>query len=125
MSHDASAVVKTVLTVALGQNITIAILVVQETHLDKTNTQQLHQAFGKRLKIYNSQLENRPGTSASVAFILNKNLIKTDQVATYELIKGKALAVKITSMDSEEMLIINVYAPNRRSNHQQFWKNIN
>ncbi|KAF8266729.1 hypothetical protein EI94DRAFT_1534652, partial [Lactarius quietus] len=109
---------------AMMKNDRIAILVVQETHLDETNTQQLYQAFGKRLKIYNSQLKNRPRTSAGLTFIPNKNLIKTDQVATYKLIKGKALAVKYTWMDNKETLIINVYAPNRRSNHQQFWKNI-
>lgn len=102
----------------------IAILAVQETHLEEENTQELHKAFGKRLVIHNSQLENNPRMSAGVAFILNKELIKTDNVKTFELIKGRALAIKLTWLNDEEATLINVYAPNRRGDHEDFWKDV-
>jgi exonuclease III len=100
----------------------IAILAVQETHLDEASTTEIHRAFGKRLVIHNSQLENNPRTSAGVAFVLNKELIKTDQVKTFELIKGRAVAIKLTWINNEEATLINVYAPNRRSDHEPFWE---
>lgn len=102
----------------------IAVLAVQETHLDKTNTQGVLRAFGKRLTIHNSQRELNPRSSARVAFVLNKELIKTDQVETFELIKGRALAIKLTWTNNEEISLINVYAPNRRSEHENFWEEV-
>ena len=101
----------------------IAILAIQETHLDEQNIHAIQQAFGKRLLVLNSQLEENPRTSAGVAFVLNKDLIETDKVEKYELIKGRALVIKLTwRKNSEETVLINVYAPNRRSDHQHFWK---
>ena len=101
----------------------VAVLAVQETHLDDQNTQTLLQAFGKRLIILNSQPEENPRASAGVAFVLNKDLVDTEKIETYELIKGRALAMKLTwKRNSEETILINVYAPNRRSDHQKFWE---
>ena len=51
---------------ATMKNEKIAILAIQETHLDKQSTQAIHQALGKRLKIMNSQLEENPRSSAGV-----------------------------------------------------------
>jgi len=60
----------------------IAILAIQETHLDEQPTQEIHQLFGKWLQIYNSQIGNNPRTSAGVAFIINKDLISTHDTWT-------------------------------------------
>ena len=100
----------------------IAILAVQETHLDEPSMQEIHRAFGKRMEIHNSQPENNPRMSAGVAFVLNKELIRTDKVKTYELIKGRVIAMKLTWLNDEEATLINVYAPNRRGDHEDFWK---
>ncbi|KAH9017332.1 Endonuclease/exonuclease/phosphatase, partial [Lactarius deliciosus] len=103
----------------------IAILAVQETHLDEQNTEAIHRALGKRLLILNSQPESNPRTSAGVAFVINKDLIATDQIKTYELIKGRASAINLKWKNDEESLLINVYAPNRRGDHQTFWDKLN
>jgi exonuclease III len=100
----------------------IAILAVQETHLDEISTHEIHRAFGKRMVIHNSQLESNPRNSAGVAFVLNKALIKTDQVETFELIKGKVIAIKLTWINNEEATLINIYAPNKRGDHEPFWE---
>lgn len=103
----------------------IAILAVQETHLDEQNTRAIIKAFDKRLRILNSQPEENPRASAGVAFVLNKDLVDAEKVETDELIKGRAIAIKLTwKRNSEETVIINVYAPNRRSEHQNFWKKV-
>lgn len=100
----------------------IVILAVQETHLDEPSMQEIHRAFGKRMEIHNSQPENNPRMSAGGAFVLNKELIRTDKVKTYELIKGRVIAMKLTWLNDEEATLINVYAPNRRGDHEDFWK---
>ena len=107
---------------ATMKNERIAILAVQETHLDDQNIEAIHQALGKRLMIINSQLERNPRASAGVAFALNKDLIDTTKVTSYVLIRGRAIAIKITWKDGEETILINVYAPNRRSDHKDFWE---
>ena len=91
-----------------------AILAVQETHLDEQNMRAIIKAFDKRLRILNSQPEENPRASAGVAFVLNKDLVDAEKVETDELIKGRVIAIKLTwKRNSEETVIINVYAPNR------------
>ena len=102
----------------------IAILAVQETHLDKQNVDAIHQTLGKRLRIINSQLEDNPRTSAGVAFVLNKDLIDIGKLETHELIKGRAIAMNLTWKNEEETLLINVYTSNRKSDHQGFWEKV-
>ena len=103
----------------------VAILALQETHLDERNTTAIHQVFGKKLTILNSQPEENQRASAGVAFVLNKDLVGTERIETYELIKGRALAIKLTwKRNSEETVLVNVYAPNRRGEHPNFWKTI-
>ena len=101
----------------------IAILAVQETHLDEQNTQAITQAFGKRLRIINSQPEENPRASAGVAFILNKDLIEIEKIDTYELVKGRAIAIRLTwKKNNEETVLVNIYTPNRRGDHELFWE---
>ncbi|KAF8256657.1 Endonuclease/exonuclease/phosphatase, partial [Lactarius quietus] len=102
----------------------IAILAVQETHLDEQTTQAVHKALGKRILILNSQMENNPRSSAGVAFVLNKDLVETKELEKYELIKGRAIAIKIKWKNGEDTLLINVYALNKRNDHKGFWEEV-
>ena len=101
----------------------IAILALQETHLDETATQRIQDLFGKRMIILNSQLERNPRASAGVAFVINRDIIDVIETKTNELIKGKALALTVKWNDQETTLI-NVYAPNKRQDHKDFWETI-
>lgn len=109
---------------ATMRNEKIAILAIQETHLDDQTTTAIQQALGKRLEKVNSQPENNPRASAGVAFILNKDLIDTGKVEKHELIKGRAMAIKLTWKNGEDTTLINIYAPNKRSDHKDFWEKI-
>ena len=102
----------------------IAILALQETHLDEPSTQAIHRAFGKRLLIINSQLEDNPRASAGVAFALNKDLVETDNIKKYDLIRGKAIGIKLTWKNKEITTLVNVYAPNKRNEHKNFWRKV-
>ena len=98
----------------------IAILAIQETHLDEDLVHSIGQCFRKRLDIINLQLPTNPQSSASVAFVINKNLIATKEMEKKELIKGHALAIKFKCHNNNEVVLINVYAPNNRTCHMEF-----
>ena len=99
----------------------IAILALQETHLDEQSLSDVNCLFGKRLVIHNSQDENNPRSTAGVAFTINKDLLVSQTLEIYELAKGRALALKTNWNNQEETLLLNVYAPNRRMDHRPFW----
>ena len=102
----------------------IAILALQETHLDEQTLTDVSRLFGKRLSILNSQSETNPRSTAGVAFVLNKDLLATQKLESIELIRGRALALKTTWNNQEETVLINVYAPNRRMEHSPFWESL-
>lgn len=102
----------------------IAILALQETHLDPALLNDIETCFGKRLLIINSQDPTNPRASAGVAFVINKALITPKEITTAELIKGRALSLKIKWRENEETVLINMYAPNNRHEHPSFWKKI-
>ncbi|KAG1870925.1 Endonuclease/exonuclease/phosphatase [Suillus tomentosus] len=102
----------------------IGILCLQETHLTQEHENQINALYSRRLKILNSRDEERPSTSAGVAFILNRELTNTDNIELKEIIPGRALALKTQWHNNDELNILNVYAPNDPTKHSDFWKQI-
>ena len=90
----------------------IAILALQETHLDPTLLQDVKACYGSRLEILISQQPTNPRSSAGVAFVINKAMIRPKEYKLYELIPGRAAALKIKWLENEDTLLLNVYAPN-------------
>jgi exonuclease III len=80
--------------------------------------------FEKRLTLINSQLPSNPRASAGVALIINKSLIDVEDLETTELIKGRALAIRFKWHGNNEITILNVYTPNDRNDHTDFWEQI-
>ena len=93
----------------------IAILAVQETHLDDTLVSSLGDCFRKRLEIINSQLPANPQSSAGVAFVINKNLIAPCDTEKFKLIEGQVIAIKFKWHENDEIVIINMYTLNNRT----------
>ena len=98
----------------------IAILAIQETHLDKNLLHNVKECFRIKLTVMNSQLEENPCTSVGIVFVINKMLLNPKEVSTHELIKGRALVIKLKWHKNDKIVLLNVYAPNNRSEHQQF-----
>ena len=92
----------------------LAILALQETHLDNTQLLSLNDCFGKRLTIINSNLTENPRSSTGMAFVINHSLVTPKEMIKTELIQGRALAIKFKWHDDKDILLINVYAPNNR-----------
>ncbi|KAH8978487.1 hypothetical protein EDB92DRAFT_1937538 [Lactarius akahatsu] len=76
------------------------------------------------MEILMSPHPETPHASAGVAFIVNKTLIKPRKCTVSELVEGRALALKIEWLESETTTLINVYAPNNKSEHPTFWERV-
>lgn len=66
----------------------IAIMALQETHLDQTLLQDIKNCFGRRLTVVTSQSPTSPQATAGVAFVINKALISPRELQVHELING-------------------------------------
>lgn len=100
----------------------IAILALQETHLDDNMLHSIENCFGKRLSVVNSKLPDNPRASAGVAFVINRALVAPKDLEYTELIEGRALAIKFKWHNDEEIALLNIYAPNDRKAHPDFWE---
>ena len=103
----------------------IAILALQETHLDDDRLEQVQACFGRNLEIINSPLPGNPRASAGVAFVINKALIRPKEFSVSELDPGRAIMIRLKWLESCATSIVNVYAPNDRGDDQpDFWKRV-
>ena len=101
----------------------IAILALQETHLNNELLHAINVCFRKRNQILNSQLPIDPCTSARVAFVINQSLISPMNLESIDLIQGQVAALKF-NWHEEEILLINIYAPNNKQDNTQFWEDL-
>jgi len=99
----------------------IAILALQETHLDDDRLNDINRCFGRNFEITNTGMSGNPRTTAGVAIILNKAMIAPTSVKTYVLKQGRALVMRIKWADAGDLTILNIYAPNERRQHPTFW----
>ena len=102
----------------------IAVLALQETHLDHEALERIQSCYDKKMLILHSEDPDAPRTTAGVAFVINKSLINPKKVTPYELHAGRALALRIDWLESETTTLINIYAPNDRAAHPDFWEKI-
>ena len=103
----------------------IAVLALQETHLDDDRLEQVRACFGRNLEIINSPLPGNPRASAGVAFVINKALIRPKEYSVSELDPGRAIMIRLKWLESCTTSIVNVYAPNDRGDEQpDFWKRV-
>ena len=102
----------------------IAILALQETHLDQETADLLRTRYQNKMEILTSADPNTPRASAGVAFIINKNLIAPRGIRAHELHAGRALAIEVDWLETEKTTLFNIYAPNEKITHTAFWKDI-
>ena len=102
----------------------IAILATQETHLDQNMMEQLERNFEKNLKILNSAHPDTPQASAGIGFIINRQLIKPDEMEMHVLILGRVAILKVKWLKTCSTTILNVYVPNERSEYTSFWARV-
>lgn len=59
-----------------------------------------------------------------MGFIINRKLIEPDEMEMHELIPSRAAILKIKWLKTCTATILNIYAPNERSEHASFWAKV-
>ncbi|KAG2336054.1 hypothetical protein BDR05DRAFT_831549, partial [Suillus weaverae] len=102
----------------------IGILCVQETHLTIEHKTQIDTLFSRHLKVLNTSDPLHPGSSASIAFVLKKELKNSSNATMEVLIPGQAAILSINWHNNKTIRILNVYAPINANEHHKFWNKI-
>ncbi|KAJ7336755.1 hypothetical protein DFH08DRAFT_706046 [Mycena albidolilacea] len=72
-------------------------------------------------KLFHSSHPQNPCSTAGVAFLLNKELIDTEHVMTYDLIPGRAIMISVPWHKGEVLAVLNIYAYNKPKDRSEMW----
>lgn len=80
----------------------IGILCIQETHLCPEHITQIDNLYARRLRVMNSSDPDRPGSSAGIAFVLNKEITNAENATMQVIIPGRAAVLSINCTKTKE-----------------------
>ncbi|KAJ3570053.1 hypothetical protein NP233_g4645 [Leucocoprinus birnbaumii] len=99
----------------------IAILAVQEAHLDLEMAEQINNLF-KHITVVPSP-DPRNVNARGVALVLNQRITAVgDNIKVHEIKPGQAILLETKWHTDETLTILNVYAPNQAKANSDFWK---
>ena len=107
----------------LNQN-KLAILALQEMHLDQETVDRLRQIYKDKMEIIFSTDPNSPQATAGIAFVINKKRLTLKDWTAHKLIPRRALFLRIKWHESEYTSFLNIYAPTNKASHPPFWERI-
>ena len=108
----------------------IAILAIQESHLNEASLNNLNTFYHKRMKIWNSEDPLNPCVGKGVAIVLNKKLISWAEAKMTNIIPGRALLLELpwrnrknrnSDPNEARVNILAIYAPNTAQENANFW----
>ncbi|KAH9859090.1 Endonuclease/exonuclease/phosphatase, partial [Lenzites betulinus] len=102
----------------------LAILAVQETHLSNENTAALNTLFEQSLTIYTSVDPQTPCAARGVAFVVNKRMLNARDIKIKEIIPGRAQTLSLPQPSGDDLVLLNVYAPNDTAQNADFWRRL-
>ncbi|KAJ7141072.1 hypothetical protein C8R44DRAFT_604515 [Mycena epipterygia] len=102
----------------------IGVMIIGEAHLDDAHKIDIDNLFGRVIRVEFSPDEEAPTARAGLAFVLNKNVVETENVQAREIIPGRAMILEMKNVDGSPLSILGVYAPNRPHLNAAFWKKI-
>ncbi|KAJ7083533.1 Endonuclease/exonuclease/phosphatase, partial [Mycena epipterygia] len=102
----------------------IGVMIVGEAHLDNNHKTDIDNLFGRVIRVEFTPDEEAPAARAGLAFVLNKNIVETENVSAIEIVPGRAMILEMKNVDGSPLSILGVYAPNRPYLNAVFWKKI-
>lgn len=102
----------------------IAVLAVQEAHLDAERVLALNNLFGRHLHVFHSALPENPTGACGVAFVLNKRFLDYERCAINEIVAGRAISLTFSWVGERVLRVLNVYGPNAHASNAEFWNTI-
>ncbi|EKM75935.1 hypothetical protein AGABI1DRAFT_94557 [Agaricus bisporus var. burnettii JB137-S8] len=101
----------------------IAILAVQEAHLNQCMTEQLNDLFVNLSIFASPDPENM--NARGVAFVINQRIAAVGKNIKIEtIIPGRAMLLETKWHNDESLTILNVYAPTNMRESRTFWNNL-
>ncbi|EIW64974.1 DNase I-like protein, partial [Trametes versicolor FP-101664 SS1] len=102
----------------------IAILALQETHLDDERARSLNTIFERNMTILHSPDPDNATGGRGVAFAINKRILKESNPTIRCVVPGRAILLKLKWSDDRDLKILNVYAPNDGQTNAAFWRTL-
>ncbi|KAH9858433.1 Endonuclease/exonuclease/phosphatase, partial [Lenzites betulinus] len=102
----------------------LAVLAVQEAHLNEDRLRTLNDLFGDRLLFLTSPDPTSPLAAGGVAFVVNRRMITTTPPTMHVLTPGRAAILTIQWTAARQLLLLNVYPPNRACDNAVFWQQL-
>ncbi|KAJ7359068.1 hypothetical protein DFH08DRAFT_800947 [Mycena albidolilacea] len=102
----------------------VGVMIVGEAHLNDECHRDIENLFGRSLKVEFTPDPTAPTSRAGLAFVLNKTLMKTDNIVTRTVIPGRAMILEVEWHGKDPLSILGVYAPNAPHQNAQFWRDI-
>ena len=103
----------------------IAVLLVQEAHMNSERQAQVEGIFSRRMKIHSSANPENPTGKGGVAVVLNRELIHTNESKATVIVPGRAMLVQAKWHREKKLTVLVVYAPNDTGENKQFWETLN
>ncbi|KAI0334322.1 DNase I-like protein, partial [Cubamyces sp. BRFM 1775] len=102
----------------------IAIMAVQEAHLDDERAGTLKRIFEETMEIvYSADPDN--GTAArGVAFVINKRIVKQPKYEYRVVREGRVLLLDLEWSITKRLRLLNVYAPNDMTKNMEMWEEL-
>lgn len=102
----------------------IAVLALQETHIDEARVATLTRIFGNSMEIlFSADPVNSTGAKG-VAIVINKRILKDCKPTVKQIVPGRAILVTIPWSEDRTLKILNVYAPNDAAENAAFWNEL-
>ena len=104
----------------LMRDLQIGILAVQEMHLTAELAAEFNELFANSHELIHSP-DPESRNTRGVAFVLNKRMVKTDDLKMEVLVPGRAILVSIPWRNDSRLVILNIYVPNVPGETREFW----
>ncbi|EIW61240.1 DNase I-like protein, partial [Trametes versicolor FP-101664 SS1] len=99
----------------------IAILVLQEAHLNDERVESLNRVFGRNMTILHSPDPINSTGARGVALVINKRVLKDCTPVMRQIVPGRAILTSIPWAEDRTLKILNIYAPNDATDNEAFW----
>ncbi|KAI0331329.1 DNase I-like protein [Cubamyces sp. BRFM 1775] len=102
----------------------IAVLALQETHLNEERVVALNNLFSEVMEVvYSPDPSNETG-ARGVAYAINKRFVKQPEYHLETVVPGRAILLDLKWSGTRRLKILNVYGPNQPRLNAEFWKDL-
>ncbi|KAF9014753.1 DNase I-like protein, partial [Hymenopellis radicata] len=100
----------------------VGVLALQETHSTDELIKDIHNMYGRTLKVFHSGDADDPGRRSGVAFVFNRRFTNVSDIDFVTVVPGRAILVRYPWHSNKLLTGLNVYAPSGSYlDNRAFW----